>query len=216
MNGRFGRYRRRWQRPAAAPRPLARKLADYLLMLVFFALVALLAARLSVPREVREITGKAYVIDGDTVVVTGQHVRLKGIDAPELAQRCGKGQGDYACGQEARQALVRLIGGRPVRCETSGRDKYRRDLGTCFAGDADLNRAMVETGQAVAYGDYRDAEMQARTERKGLWKSSFDRPQDWRKLHQQDAETAPEARNRLADIVNGVYDWVRQKLGEIW
>ncbi|MCH4554390.1 hypothetical protein MKW35_17345, partial [Aestuariibaculum sp. L182] len=63
MNGRFGRYRRRWQRPAAAPRSLARKLADYLLMLVFFALVALLAARLSVPREVREITGKAYVID---------------------------------------------------------------------------------------------------------------------------------------------------------
>ncbi|NWM64748.1 hypothetical protein GY649_24610, partial [Escherichia coli] len=89
MNGRFGRYRRRWRRPAAAPRSLARKLADYLLMLVFFALVALLAARLSVPREVREITGKAYVIDGDTVVVTGQHVRLKGIDAPELAQRCG-------------------------------------------------------------------------------------------------------------------------------
>ncbi|MBR7513848.1 hypothetical protein KC219_27185, partial [Mycobacterium tuberculosis] len=76
--------------------------------------------------------------------------------------------------------------------------------------------AMVETGQAVAYGDYRDAEMQARTERKGLWKSSFDRPQDWRKMHQQDIEAPPEARNRLADIVNGVYDWVREKLGEIW
>ena len=216
MNGRFGRYRQRWRRPAQPPRSLARKLADYLLMLVFFALVALLAARLSVPREVREITGRAYVIDGDTVVVTGQHVRLKGIDAPELAQRCGEGQGGYACGQEARQALVSLIDGRSIRCETSGRDKYRRDLATCFAGDADLNRAMVETGQAVAYGDYRDAEMQARTERKGLWKSSFDRPQDWRKLHQQDIETPPEARNRLADIVNGVYDWVRQKLGEIW
>ena len=109
MNGRFGRYRRRWQRPAAAPRSLARKLADYLLMLVFFALVALLAARLSVPREVREITGKAYVIDGDTVVVTGQHVRLKGIDAPEGKQTCMRDGRSWDCGNASRDELRRLM-----------------------------------------------------------------------------------------------------------
>lgn len=216
MNGRFGRYRQRWKRPAPPPRSLARKLADYLLMLVFFALIALLAARLSVPRDAQEITGKASIIDGDTVVVTGQHIRLKGIDAPELAQRCGEGQADYPCGQEARRALVKMIDGKPIRCETSGRDKYKRTLGTCFAGDANLNRAMVETGQAVAYGDYRDAEMQARAERKGLWKSSFDRPQDWRKMREQGTEAPPQTRNSLADIINGVYDWVHRKLGEIW
>ena len=127
---------------------------------------------------------------------------------------------------------VRLYLFLPSPVQTSGWawDDCERYQDICDAADAvhvlgtnhsagcmmQRNRAMVETGQAVAYGDYRDAEMQARTERKGLWKSSFDRPQDWRKMHQQDIEAPPEARNRLADIVNGVYDWVREKLGEIW
>ncbi len=33
-----------------------------------------------------EIAGKAFVIDGDTIKVSGERVRIAGIDAPELGQ----------------------------------------------------------------------------------------------------------------------------------
>ncbi|MGO4451025.1 thermonuclease family protein [Phyllobacterium sp. TAF24] len=214
MSGRFRGYHQ--QRQARPPRSFARKLVDFILMLVFFALVALLAARLSIPRDEQEITGKAYVIDGDTIVLTGKHIRLKGIDAPELAQRCGEVPADYPCGQVARRALDKLISGRAVRCEITGQDKYKRELGTCFASETNLNSMMVEAGQATSYGAYYDEEMRAKVERKGLWAGSFDRPQDWRKVHEGSVETSPSLLDWLFDAINSAYDWVYQKLGEFW
>jgi endonuclease YncB( thermonuclease family) len=35
-----------------------------------------------------DVSGPATVVDGDTLVVAGEHVRLQGIDAPEMHQTC--------------------------------------------------------------------------------------------------------------------------------
>ncbi len=35
-----------------------------------------------------DVTGPARVIDGDTIEVAGERIRLHGIDAPESGQRC--------------------------------------------------------------------------------------------------------------------------------
>ena len=37
------------------------------------------------------ISGKCFVIDGDTIQIKGTRIRLAGIDAPELNQPWGKG-----------------------------------------------------------------------------------------------------------------------------
>jgi hypothetical protein len=112
MTGSYRRYCRRWRRPASAPRSFARKALDFVLMAIFFALVALLVAKLNKRAPVEPLIGKAYVIDGDTISISGNHIRLKGIDAPELTQSCGNVSAPDACGQASRQTLIRLIGGR--------------------------------------------------------------------------------------------------------
>ena len=210
----YHRYRRRWPRPAQAQRPPWRRGFDFALMVVFFALVALLAARLNVRPPAESLAGRAYVIDGDTVSIAGNRIRLKGIDAPELAQACGNGQAATGCGHASRQALIGFIGGLDVRCEASGKDKYDRALATCYSGDINLNRAMVEAGQAVAYGDYHDVEASAIRARRGLWAIEFETPQDWRREHEAAAnEQAPKS---LPGPMDELFAWLGRLLGGLW
>lgn len=171
--------RRSYQR---RPRSLLRRLFDYALAIVLLGLLILLAARLD-RVETRRAEGAAIVNDGDTITLGGERIRLRGIDAPEYTQLCRKGGADYPCGREARQALARLIGTRAVSCSGSQLDRYDRLLGTCTAGDVELNAAMVDTGWAVAYGGYEAQEAAARAAGRGLWTGEFERPQDWRREH---------------------------------
>jgi endonuclease YncB( thermonuclease family) len=64
-----------------------------------------------------EFTGRASIIDGDTIEIHGQRIRLFGIDAPESQQLCQAGDKPYRCGQQAALALSDHVGGRPVACE---------------------------------------------------------------------------------------------------
>lgn len=182
-----------------------RKLLDLVLALAVLALVAVAAAYLPGLRPARTLEGAARVADGDSLTIAGERVRLQGIDAPELAQLCARGDGDYPCGREAREALARLVAAGAVSCESGRRDRYDRVLARCRAGRVDLNRAMVEAGWAVSYGDYRDAEDAARRAGKGLWAGSFDRPQDWRRSHGEPAEDSH-------DGVLPLIDWLRRLL----
>jgi len=128
----------------------------------------------------RQLVGGLRVSDGDSLVIDGERVRLRGIDAPEYAQECTLGGKSFACGREARNRLQRLIAGRSVTCRGWERDRYERLLAHCEAGGLDLGEQMVGAGWAVSYGDYRSAEAQARSARKGLWAGSFEEPSAWR------------------------------------
>ena len=52
-----------------------------------------------------DIMGQATVVDGDTLEVHGQRIRLFGIDAPEAPQTCTAGGEAYQCGQKPRSPL---------------------------------------------------------------------------------------------------------------
>jgi len=115
-------------------------------------LAALLCAG---PALAASLSGPARVIDGDTLAITGKHVRLWGIDAPERRQSCADAAGAvYACGYRAAEALFTLTYGRRVRCEARDTDRYGRPVAVCWAGRTELNRAMVRGGFAVDYREY--------------------------------------------------------------
>jgi endonuclease YncB( thermonuclease family) len=134
-------------------------------------------------RSERDLTGVAEAIDGDSVRIAGEEVRLSGIDAPELMQTCQVSGQETPCGRNARAALRRLLGSGLVTCVGSERDRYGRFLAVCRVRGIDINAAMVRDGHAVAFGGYAREEAEASAAFKGIWEGTFERPRDWRQRH---------------------------------
>ncbi len=67
-------------------------------------------AFLSAPVAALEISGPARMMDADTFEISGQVIRLHGVDAFENGQDCTKGGRSYNCGAAALNALRGLIG----------------------------------------------------------------------------------------------------------
>ena len=64
------------------------------------------------------------------------------------------GSAVWPCGTAATEALVKLIGSKPVSCEPRGLDKYGRTLAVCFVDGHDINAQMVRQGYAWAFVRY--------------------------------------------------------------
>ncbi|TCN22162.1 thermonuclease family protein [Sinorhizobium americanum] len=137
------------------------------------------------------ITGRASIVDGDTIEIRGERIRLHGVDAPESWQKCEDGDGgSYHCGKEAAFALERfLAASRPTRCEILERDRYDRFVGVCFRADGrEINRWLVESGNAVDWArysksSYGGAQRAARTRGVGIWRGTFQLPCEARAEH---------------------------------
>ena len=78
--------------------------------------------------EVRRITGKALVLDGDSIVVAGQKIRLHGIDAPEMDQTLWCRDRELMCGAMALAALEALTAGMALRCDIVEHDRFGRTV----------------------------------------------------------------------------------------
>ena len=146
-----------------------------LFLLIIFAVEAL-----------ADITGKPRVIDGDTIEIAGERIRLHGIDAPESKQTCtDRGDRKWRCGQDATFALADMIGNHWITCKGDTRDRYKRLIAVCYAGPFDLNAKMVRQGWALAYRkystDYVEEEADAKAKKLGLWRGQFVAPWNWRR-----------------------------------
>lgn len=133
------------------------------------------------------ITGTAKAIDGDSLEVAGERIRLYGIDAPEKSQTCSREGQSWKCGEEASGLLAHLAEGRSVICQKQDRDVYGRQVSSCTVGGVDLARAMVEAGLAVTLpqtgAQYVQAETSVRAHSVGIWGSEFVPPSEYRSSH---------------------------------
>lgn len=192
-------YRRpRWQRRPYKPR---RRMARYLYLrtrsmlfsmagaVVLFLAVNLWSADWKFAPTVSlapgpGLIGRATVIDGDTIEIRGQRVRLWGVDAPESAQVCTRDGKPWHCGRDAASALGNWLGVRTAECQERTRDQYHRIVALCRVGGADVSAWLVESGWAMAFrrhsGDYVANEDRARSARRGVWGGQFQAPWEWR------------------------------------
>src|ERR1700675_2193927 len=90
-----------------------------------------------------DLAGRASIIDGDTIEIHGQRIRLFGIDAPESRQTCDADGQTYRCGQQGAFARADRIGHRTVICEPRDTDRYGRIVAICRADGEDLNAWLV-------------------------------------------------------------------------
>jgi endonuclease YncB( thermonuclease family) len=105
-----------------------------------------------VPRLSGELVADApqvAVVDGQTLRVREQVVRLQGVVAPMRGQEClGDAGARFDCGAAASQALAALVRDHAVVCRLDGRDDAGFPQGICEAGNVNINRAVVAGGWA--------------------------------------------------------------------
>jgi endonuclease YncB( thermonuclease family) len=144
------------------------------------------------------LIGRAAVIDGDTIEISGQRIRFNGIDAPEAAQLCSDRHGkSYRCGAESARALEGLLAAsRPTECRFVERDQYGRFVGDCFRADGqNVAALLVRSGQALDWpkhsgGAYATEQRSAQAQRIGLWRGKFVEPWKWRAEQRQKPQVA--------------------------
>ena len=145
----------------------------------------LILITLSTVLSSKTIFGNANVIDGDTIHINKNKIRLHAIDAPETNQTCNKNSKAWNCGVESTKFLKELIGNNKIECITQGKDRYNRFIGICYKDNLDLNSEMVLNGWAIAYRyyskDYVEEEEEAKQEKKGIWIGDFEEPYLFRK-----------------------------------
>lgn len=134
-----------------------------------------------------EIKGRATALRGDLLRINGTTVKLSGIAAPELIQRCRRSNGRrWRCGRSARTALRRLIARQTVSCDVDSTDDRGIKLATCFVGKTDLASRLVSQGHVFAAGGllashYSSETAEAQSEKRGIWRGTAERPSEFRK-----------------------------------
>lgn len=93
------------------------------------------------------------VVDGDTVWLDGEKIRLVNIDAPEVKARC-PAEGRRA--SAATQELAFLLHRQPIRVHRRGEDRFGRTLAALSTPAGDVGDLLVRRDLAVTWRGRRE------------------------------------------------------------
>lgn len=137
--------------------------------------------------ELRAAAAEVRVLDGGTLGLGAQVLRLHALQVPERGRAaCRDAAGGVIdCAAAAAEALARLVAGRDVTCRVKDADRHGRALGTCEAGGVELNASLVAAGWAATDGGAAPplAALEAAAQQggRGIWAPAAALPEGWRR-----------------------------------
>ena len=130
------------------PRPVVLHRAGLL------AVLALLLAALPAASETFD-GRRAVIIDGDTIALGSERVRILNIDAPEsFRSHCER---ELRAGLKAKERLAALVRSGAIEVERHGQDRYRRTLARITVSGRDVGEVLVREGLALPWRDGAEA-----------------------------------------------------------
>jgi endonuclease YncB( thermonuclease family) len=92
---------------------------------------------------------RRQIVDGDTIRIGAEEIRLTGFDTPETAS--AKCRSERRAGRAAKRVLAELLHKRRLILQRRGTDKYGRTLARGEIGGRDVAQLMIESGHARRY-----------------------------------------------------------------
>ena len=93
------------------------------------------------------------VVDGDTIWLEGEKIRLLGYDTPEPTTNVCGGEKERSLAQAASDRLVDLLNQADVTIERFGLDRYGRRLATMRVAGEDVGEILIRDGLARQWPD---------------------------------------------------------------
>ncbi|MFC3722796.1 thermonuclease family protein [Neoaquamicrobium sediminum] len=94
------------------------------------------------------------VVDGDTIWVRGEKIRLEGFNAPEMNGSCDR---ERRMAVQARDELRRALDGRAFTIERNGKDRYGRTLATIRVGEREVGAELISKGLAHEWRGFKES-----------------------------------------------------------
>lgn len=93
------------------------------------------------------------VVDGDTLWLAGEKIRIADIDAPEMDGRCPY---ESQLARKARDRLLALLNAGTFTLRRNGQDRYGRTLAVVLRGNRSIGDMLVAEGLARTWTGRRE------------------------------------------------------------
>ena len=94
------------------------------------------------------------IVDGDTIWVKGEKIRLEGFNAPEMNGSCNR---ERRMAIQARDELRRVLNGRAFTIGRNGKDRYGRTLATIRVDGRDVGEGLISKGLAHEWRGFKES-----------------------------------------------------------